>query len=342
MIIALTAFALQSGALISQDFEKESFGWKGLAEAVAVKRTTNRLDVKNGEGALEAAYVPSPGRIPGIALATGDLSDARGIRFWVKSSHGTTLVVALMEREGERYNLALTIPQNEWTEIKANVEDFTLADDSPKQNQELDMNRIEAIAMVDALATFAIDKNASYIFGSREGTNAFWLDDFRVLRTEPMPEASKQKMLVDAFERDFNSWIPFKDMALSVSRGKGLTVKYERMDARIYALIRGVTPGILAGAKSIVLQMRSPQAGSFVIKAEETDGEKWQRAVTCAGGNESTEVVASFADFTKSDDSGNADDNLSPEKIKMLAIVDTSRAAAGTKNEFTIERVSGR
>ncbi|MCH8274687.1 MAG: hypothetical protein IH851_07850 [Armatimonadetes bacterium] len=349
MMIALAAALTIFGApqaerpLIFHDFETRSYGWRALNEGHSVDRTTNSLDVKNGTGALEFMFVPSAGQMSGMMLELGDISGAEGMTFWIKASRATAIAVGLFEQDEEEYVIVVNVPANRWLHVKANFEDFILTDESPLLNRRLDVEKIRAVLMLDLIATIAVGSDiGELLFGSRTGSNALWLDDFALLQKAPAPKLKREPLVIDSFDRDYTSWIPLQGVTLEPILGKGMRVSYERQLGRIPGLLKGISPTSLKGAKEIVFTLRCPQETSFIIRLEETDGEKWQVEARAPGGNESADMAIPLADFSPADDSELKDGRISPENLKLVFMADLTEAEPGTKNEFWIEKVFAR
>lgn len=337
---ALALATLSQTPLVNDTFEHDLSGWRVLTPSYTLRRTTNEPDVRNGGGALEMSYVFVEGQFPLVIREVGSLQGANGIAGWFKSSRDGLLVLLIAEKDdGERFTLPVYLPAQKWTRVVANLEDFQLAEDSPIKNRKLDLDNVAAVGFVDTLPAFVRGEAMEYLFGPRTGTNVVWLDDFQILEQRPASLPMTHAGLVDAFNRSFSSWLPLLGMTLTPSESSGMRVHYKREPNRFYGMLRSVAPGTLAGGKELVLKVKAPQEFRLVLAVEETDGEKWHATVQVPGGNEVTEVSARFSEMQKSDDSGSADDVLSPDRIKMVTLLDLTEAEPGTAAELTLLRM---
>ena len=332
----LALASLSQSALIHDSFERDTNGWRVLTPSYTLRRTSNVPDVREGEGALELSYVFVEGQIPLVIREVG----AEGIAAWFKASRDALVVLLIGEKdEGERFTLPVHLPAQKWTKVVANLEDFQLADDSPIQNRKLDLDKVAAVGFVDLLPTFIRGEAMEYLFGPRTGTNVVWMDEFQILEQRPADGKMTGTGLVDAFNRSFSSWMPLIGITLTPSEAGGTRVYYKREANHFYAMIRSVSPGTLAGGKELVLKVRAPQEVRIVIAVEETDGEKWQAIAQVPGGNEVSQVFVRFAEMQKSEDSGSADGTLSPERIKLITLLDLTEAEPDTVADFTLLRL---
>jgi hypothetical protein len=345
LVTLLCSAALAQGAALLRDtFEESLSSWMTLSPSYTIRRTTNALDVRSGAAALEFAYVYVEGEAPLLLRQVGDLTGAKGVSLWLKTSRAAYVILALAEGEagrGERYGLAIYVPANQWTKAEANLDDFTLFDDSPVDNRKLDLDKLAFFAVMEALSTFVKGPTMEYLFGPRTGTNALWLDDFEILPTQPAQGIATGGNLIDACNRGYSSWLPLLGMELTPS-ADGLRVRYQRMQARVYGLLRGVSPSSITAQKELVLTVRCAQELRVVVGFEETDGEKWQATTTFPGGNEVVEVAIPFDSLAPAEDSGKADGKFSPSKLKLLSLIDTTEAEPGTVGEFLLKRVQVR
>lgn len=340
---ALATVIIAQGALIRDSFEQSTGEWKVLTPSYVLRRTSNAPDVREGEGALEMSYVFIEGQLPLVLREVGSLEGAGGISAWFKASRDALVVLLIGEKdEGERFTLPVYLPAQKWTKVVANLEDFQLADDSPVRNGDIDLDNVAAVGFVDVLPAFVRGEAMEYLFGPRTGTNVVWLDEFQIVEGKPAEGRLNGGGLVDAFNRPFSSWLPLLGITLTPSASTGMRVYYRREPNRFYAMLRSVSPGTLSGGKELVLRARAPQEIRLALGLEETDGEKWQAIGQLPGGNEVAEVVFRFSEMQKSEDSGSADGKLSPEKVKLVTLVDLTEAEPGTAADFTLLRLSTR
>ena len=80
-----------------------------------------------------------------------DLSKAKGLDLWVKTSADGTYLVNLEEKDGSRYDHVLTLGAGDgWKRLTLPWTEFRLADDSRDENDKLDAGELKQILIADA------------------------------------------------------------------------------------------------------------------------------------------------------------------------------------------------
>lgn len=127
--------------------------------------------------ALHWQYQIGP-NLPSVLLRPMDappLAEPLTIRFWVKSSAPTTLLLQLEESADARgnksgYNHVIPVTTvNEWQEVELDLAEFKLGDDKVDENNRLDFNEVETLLLADMAA-----------MTGRTGANELWLDQVEI------------------------------------------------------------------------------------------------------------------------------------------------------------------
>lgn len=167
--------------VVIDTFEEE------VIHALPLGATRLALDRVDGARALHLTY--TPGRqepdIPGVVLIVSGqrLGEGDRLRLRLRSAQPIKLAVGLEERDGSRYQtLADLAGGNEWQTLDLPLADFTLADDTPDENNRLDLEQVRTVAIVDVSALLGIA-------GDRE--NRLTLDEVLLVGPAPAPAARK-------------------------------------------------------------------------------------------------------------------------------------------------------
>jgi len=123
---------------------------------------------------VKLTYTIPPRTVLGIAnlAGAGNLAGAKAIRFRVKSTSTVTMIVNMEEKRGEgdgsNYNAQLTINGLQpWKEITVPISDFHIDEGGLDPNGKLDLDKVDAVVMVDVSAAGA----------PGDITNTLWLSD---------------------------------------------------------------------------------------------------------------------------------------------------------------------
>lgn len=337
------AFSQKDDSLISRDFEgaKGADGWKTFREAdkiELIKRSDHPGDVKFGDSALCYTFTPTGGSFPVAYMEVGDLTGMKALDVWVKTDLNAVLVFALSEKaadgqpSGENYNAWLYAKGQEWTHATIPIEAFKWDENSPKGNGKLDLNSLSVIGFVDIFSIFVTgNEQLKVFFGDHGGQQRICVDNLTILPSYRAKTIHSSDIAVDLFDRNYQTFIPFKDVDLSLTSmastlsGQGLRAKYDRQPGKLLAWLKNIAPGSVSGAASVSFKTQSSQEIQLYVGLEETDGGKWQSVLTVPGGNAVTAQSIKLADFRPADDSKDPDKKLSPEKIKMISFLDMTQ-----------------
>ncbi len=80
-----------------------------------------------------------------------DLSKAKGLDLWLKTSADGTYILNLEEKDGSRYDMKIELHAADgWKAFSFPLADFVLADDSKDENGRLDAGEIKQLLIADA------------------------------------------------------------------------------------------------------------------------------------------------------------------------------------------------
>lgn len=339
----------------------------GLDDASALEVVTDKAQAKVGEGALRYNFTIQPKVIPAAIAFTALPSDARSVRFWVKSSTATSVMFGMDEKDGSRYQVGFYVPADIWQEVRVNLDEFQLADDSKDENGRLDPAQVQTVGIVDISAILV------NLVPELKGTRTLWLDEVTFsTRQEPrtfgvFQQDGKTVLLVDNFETDLVRWVaatvflaPFSiqflsgavfgitgdDCAKTVEpTGKesahSLKVTYQRPQMGMFLLVRGLGRTDLSRADRLVLHLKSVKQGVFVLQLKERDDSEYVMQVPISSDGAGWQRVdVALRDFVLGENSSDENNKLDADQIKELDILDvTGLLQGGGENTLWLDSV---
>lgn len=338
-LLAACAVALadDSGAILSQDFEKHDGGWIGIGNSAKVTVTHDAATVKSGQGALQLAYTIKKGEINAMILPTdgGALAKAKSIRFWFMADHTGPFSFALQKKNGSRYNSLFSVVANQWQQVEINPVDMVIETngDAPKDSDgKLDLASVSGAGIVD-LSQLFLQGDIPFVtaLGVTAGERKLYIDDFQALAAE-IPSISTLKGglgVIDSFARPQITWMAVGRTEVSRYAGKplegvGMQAKYHQSPTTVSGFNRYVAPGSLAGAGRLMFSAASLAPTKFLVQVEEKGGGKYNTVVELPGGSARRDISVSFADFKPGQDSKDANGKLDLDQVTNLIFLDIS------------------
>jgi len=337
LVCAPAAFG-QDQTLIKTNFEDGDGGWKGFGQTAQLTVTHDPSETGDSKGALKFAYGVNKGEFNAIILGAqpGSLAGAASISFQIKTDANTPMVVSLQKANGARYVAIFTCPKDTWQPVQLSLADFSLSsgkDDPKDPDGKLEAEQIGAIAIGDLSQMFA-QGNQDHILNEssiKTGPHTLLIDRFSVSR-ETVPAAcvkSADGVLVDSLVHPQLGWFVLGGVDLSHASGaplsgKGLQAQYNQMPGHAVVVGRNFTPGSLAGAKSLELELAATQATKLVVQVEQTDGAKYNVLLDIPAGAPGSKRDLKLSDFKVSDDSPVKDGHLDMSQVKTLLLIDAS------------------
>jgi hypothetical protein len=106
-----------------------------------------------GKQSLKFTYPRLATKVHGLmrGVEKVDLSKARGLDLWLKTSADGTYILNLEEKDGSRYDMKIELRAADgWKSFSFPLADFVLADDSKDENGRLDAEQIKQVLIADA------------------------------------------------------------------------------------------------------------------------------------------------------------------------------------------------
>lgn len=306
---------------VVMNFEKDTHGWQPFYGTDGkVDRVTNPNDVKNGTGALQYTFTTGKDKL-NLLYHTEPEYYAKGFRFWVKTNRPTGVVFILSEENSERWQAIVWCGHNQWQQVTLALSDFALAEDSPKGNGKIDMEKLDAMGFLDLMAMLGGMPDSQALLGTtHSGTHMLWLDDFEFLEKEPVRNAKSDAL--DEFHLDHLTWLAFPNITLKKSAG-GLQAHYKQEIPALFAVMKGIPLEALSKAKGIELKMATKFPTDIALVLEEMDGERWMVMLEMGNEKEKSDWKKIWSDFAITDDTkGKGNNKLEPGKVKMMSLID--------------------
>lgn len=340
LLLSGQAFAQAPAPLYAASFDESTDRWTPLEAGVALP--TVQSEMSQSGAALRHDYsTPTPALAGSIArLYPGDLTGARSIDFWCRTSAEAILGLAVQEQGGGRYISMFYSPANRWQHVEMSVDRLRLADDTNDDNNTLDWDQVVAVALIDVSVALPFR-------GPVAGDRSLFVDEFRILTTEaPTAYATGEQLpyVLDDFQADYTTWLPLLGSLEVDSTAGELVWTYGPPEATpalgAIVLMTGNLPAADSG--HLVLTFRSARATQFIVSLQEEnrqpEGERGFNAVVQAvGGPEPQTVALSLADFRLEDKLvGVQDGPLRLDRVNRLTILDLSLLAGQVQADNTV------
>jgi len=365
-----------SRTVVLDDFESDLAGWTAMKveEGVGfgpdgdskVAITRDPQHVKSGKGALVYSYEIGSAAMRMLTIQRPkDLTGMKSLRFWVKCTSATAVMVGLNETGGANFQCAAYCPAGAWQEVALNLDELAVDNPAPGQKRTLDLDLVESFHLVD-LGSFLVR-----MLPDIKGPRLLWLDDV-CFSSQSVPQstgfAKSEKgapiYLVDNFESPVIRWAPVSfevaapprvslfDAPLSVDAdpapggGKqSLKMVYMRQPAKIQGMIRNLEKIDLSRATGVELSLKTSRNGTFMVNIQEKGGARYEYLVELKAGDGWKKLSLALTDFKLAQDSHDDNGKLDADQIKEISLADVSSvlpgaaAATGVENVFRVDDV---
>ena len=376
--------------ILSYDFEEGIWPWTSVEPLGQVRFTTEPEHVRQGEMALEYEYVvgglppeqqkeptrqllrelrelaeagdletiktrldeylPPPQFTAVVAQDPGDLTDARSIRFSIKTSADTILMLSFSGPWVGMYGTGFYSPANIWQEVWISLDRFQRDEKDPDRDQPIDLSEVTGIALIDA-SIFLNQINDEEL---EDPQRWLWLDDFRITTAEgpgalsPQTQDGRRFLTLDDFTGGFISWIPTRGtLRLEVEEADEKTSlhwHYPNGPAQMTALLRPVSSLPAEGAQALRLRLRTEASATLaVLLEEEGDKSTYIQILEVQGDPDWQEFTLDLAGFNLDENKTDENGGLDLHEVRQLMLLDGSAmfGQAGTEeiwlDEVTLE-----
>jgi hypothetical protein len=345
VLVGASRHPCQSQEALRYEFDVEVGGWQplemrldgGLAEPKATLDITDLPEnVKSGIGALQFAYEAEKGVIRAAVLGQPNLAGMRSLRFWIKSSATTPVLVQLREEDESEYMVMTLLPERKWQRVVVNLADFWLDEDSVDENNQLDADQVAAIVLADVAPFLAMLADAepglAGLFPVQLGPRELFLDDLE-FSPEPVPElhprretAEGTQVTIDTFDSGMLLALPFGGATADIVEAEGDSYLQIQCEAQPFAGV--ITPAVqglpLDGLQRITFRIKCTADCVLAVSLEERDDSRYSATLVMKGSEEWQTVNVAAEQFALDDDSEDENGQLDAGVVKNLTIADIS------------------
>ena len=362
MIAIMLALALQD--LKIGDFEQDVEGWalyqidggnfgEDPDSKLAVTREPAR--VKSGKGSLSYAHDVVPGTLRLLAYTRElDLKGMKSLRFSVRSSAATSIVVSLAERSGASWQCAVSVRADTWETLSVNLDEFTVDEPGKDDNGKLDLDAVTGLHVFDIAGFLAT------LVPELKGVRTLNLDDVAFTR-ESAPfttGATPPAYVIDTFESAAVRWAPLSvqfgdsiklrlhDAPLTIDSGapegggkQSLKFTAPRPAGKVHGVLRSIEKIDVSKAKALEMWVRTSADGTYLVNLEEKDGSRYDHVVTLAASDGWKKLTLAWSDFKLADDSRDENDKLDAGELKQILVADATSLLGGAPGDDAILRI---
>jgi hypothetical protein len=325
--------------LFSQNFEDGELGpWSPMGPKARLSVTREPMHVKEGTASVRFDYEIAKDQMNTMLLAAQGplplMGFVKSISFWIKTDYAAPIVLVLQEQGGGRYLYIFSTPKDVWQQVVAEPSECVLSEDpdDPKDpNNQLDLERVEAVALADMSQIFAQNEDLLKLLNVRSGPHTIYLDDLSVSTKTAVGEAKQRDdaISLDDFKYPQPSWLGTGNVALSVvadegMKGRALKASYRHSPDKFVALVRRVPRGRLEGTRWLSLGLASIKPVTLAVQVEERGGGKYNAVFKVPGDVRPFEAKLEWKNFTPADDSRDDNNRLDLDQINQLLILDAT------------------
>lgn len=332
--------------LLRTTFAEGTDGWTAVGKNSKLTQT-----VENTKQALRWDYATQKGDLSVLMLPVpfaGALGQAKILRFAVKCSAQTPLVVVLSEKNGGRYLATFSPPEGIWQNVELAPGDFLLAEgpNDPKDpNHHLDMDQVESIGLTDMTQLFLQSDNKALLslFDVKPGDRHLFLSSFGVYpggvaANVPGADYNEAEGRIDTFSHPQVGWLALN--AASVKRtGAGFQATYHQSNEHPVVLVRSFPPSLLAAKKNLSLVLTSAKPAKIMVQLEGKSGNKWKILFDIAGQNTRKTWAFPFTEFAADEENKLVDGKtevFDPAHLHQITVIDISGITDGADDDNTL------
>ncbi len=341
----------QDSVLPHNTFDRGTEGWTAMqiqGEGAKVEAIYDKALLKSSPGTLAFGYKIGMGQVSfaGLTVGAGKLAKMNSIHFWLRSDHGTSVVVMLSEKDGGRYSAICHVVKNQWQEVQFAMSDFLIATeaDAPKDpDGKLDPDQVETIAVIDAESYMAQNQQFSEILGVTMGPRKIYVSDFEFSPTKVKDGFTEDSSTfrADNYSRPQVGWMgfgvgPMEVVTDSPFPGKWLKVDYHTSPGHINGVVHPIKVGALAGKKNIIFEVGSTKPCQLIVQLEQVNGAKFKALVDVPGMAKSKTLVIPMSSLTIADDSPDKNAVLDLAQVKQMIVIDITGMIGSTDGDNTL------
>jgi hypothetical protein len=340
--VLLPAAGGEGQAVVTDEFEADTAGWYalqiGMLEASAeplegVSATNDPQHVKSGVGALQFDYTSDKESLKVVGRFAPAVPDAASLRFWAKADRDIPLGLLVTERDASQYGFGLFLSKDTWQRVEVNLEDLVLAPGSKDENDGLDADGLEMIAIGDGTpqlaAQMAQDPASASFLQVELGPGTLWIDQFEVSEVPVAPLHPRidtprgTTAIVDSFDSGMLMWLLVFDPQHSfVPRDEGtcleLAYAAQPMIGMAYPSVAGLVD---AETDALTFMARCDRLTTLIVGVTEADGSAYTTRVDLAPKDDWEALEFGLDQFTPAPQAPDANFRLDPGEIASLMII---------------------
>jgi len=388
LLVALALVPLSGGipAALAQESPRSAFDFEDGPQGFStllVKAGQFGMDVEGsltvakdlvhgGKGALTYTYKPEKETFRALIANTRLPSGTQSLAFWIRSNTRTQLILTLREEDDTAYEFPFYVPAHEWTEVKANLNEFRLGSGGSDDNGKLDVAQVHMISILD-IANILVALPAGPIAVDLTSQRQLWLDDVSLAK-ERAPQAmgevtvaGQKAFLVNNYETGvvdvvaakvtlannsptfdvFPESVSFKAIPEAAgpggnktpleAGGKGLRIAYKRGVQEVFAFSRSVETADLRSADRLRLTMNMSQKSLLIVQLKEKDDSEYQYVIQPDNSVGWQNLDLALSSFTLGDNGKDENNHLDPDQIKEVTLLDASAFAGVPAADVTLD-----
>ncbi len=357
LIFAATTCCAQD-SLLRFDFEQDEGDWITLDPQALLGLTWGAENVYKGTGALELQYgqasqAPGEGEgMPGAIVLPieAGLPGLQSLELALKTTVSTPMVLGLQEIDESNYLCMVFCTAGQWHPITLSLDEFALDENSLDENGRLDTELIKSLALIDASFFFrSMDQGEIPIYVEPAAPQTIWVDEvnFRTNRlgeeTAGLPPEDGQAVVIDTCDRPTFKWLPLggREIGLTYDTKNAAAngcyrIDYQVPAGTIFALLRSIKVGSLAGTRRLELSTKCSVDMSLVLTIEESDGSRYSLSVPVGGVQSWQRLIINYTQLRLGDDSQDENGQLDPDQVKSLGLVDLSALTTLQETQNTL------
>ncbi|MFQ5810956.1 MAG: hypothetical protein ACE5JM_15165 [Armatimonadota bacterium] len=345
MCVSILLLAMASGggqAAVTDEFDAGTAEWYalqiGVQEATVqrlegISTTNDPQHVKSGAGALQFDYTSDKESLKVVGRFAPEMPKAMSLRFWAKADRDIPLGLLVSETDKSRYGFMLFLSKNTWQRVEVNLEDLVLAPGSVDENDRLDADALEIIAVGDATpqlaAQAALDPASAPYLQVELGPGTLWIDQFEVseLPVAPLhPRLDTPRgtaAILDSFGSGMLMWMLIMDPEYSFVPGDGdtcLELAYtpRPMIGMVYPSVVGLVD---AETDVLTLKARCDRATMLMVGVQEADGSAYTARASIVPKEDWETIEFGLDQFTPAPQAPDANFRLDPAQIAGLMVL---------------------
>jgi len=149
--------------------------------------------------------------------------------------------------------------------------------------------------------------------------------------------------VIDTCDRPTFKWLPLggREIGLTYDTKNAAAngcyrIDYQVPAGTIFALLRSIKVGSLAGTRRLELSIKCSVDMSLVLTIEESDGSRYSLSVPVGGVQSWQRLIINYTQLRLGDDSQDENGQLDPEQIKSLVLVDLSALTTLQETQNTL------